>query len=250
MTIDPMVEEFFAEVNDKYYPQVIEGLALLDGGDVAQALEILARPIHTIKGVAGFMAGFEPASTFTHKVEDFLKALQAGKIESAGENLALAERGVTAIFQVLEQIRVDGSLNQNDADEILQLLEDAAGGRSHQPEPSADCFQLIRQNGYSIIRVVCPRLHLEEHRLALGEQLNKIADGEDVVLNLEAVRTMGSSVWQSIAGHAARLQLAAAGMRGSCRATFHSWGFDRYFENFSNLDAYVKRQTARREHPA
>ncbi|WP_022660773.1 Hpt domain-containing protein [Paucidesulfovibrio longus] len=250
MTIDPMVEEFFAEVNDKYYPQVIEGLELLDSGNVAEGIEILARPIHTIKGVAGFMSGFEPASSFTHKVEDFLKALQAEKIECNEGNLALAGRGVTAIFQVLEQIRTEGALNQQEADEILKLLADAAGGKRKELAPSADCFRLVRQDGYSIIRVTCPRLHLEGHRLALGEQLGKIADGEDAVLDLEEVRTMGSSVWQSITGHAARLQLAAAGMRGSCRATFYAWGFDRYFESYSNLEAYLQRQQARRERSA
>lgn len=250
MTIDPMVEEFFAEVNDKYYPQVIEGLELLDGGDLEHGLEMLARPIHTIKGVAGFMAGFEPASSFTHKVEDFLKALQAGELQHNGENLALAGRGVTAIFQVLEQIRVDGSLNQSEADEILKLLSDAAGGKRLELAPAADCFTLVRADGFSIIRVTCERLHLEEHRQALSAQLDKIADGENAVMDLEAVRTIGSSVWQSITSHAARLQLAAAGMRGSCRATFHSWSFDRYFETYINLDAYMQRQKALRERGA
>lgn len=247
MTIDPMVEEFFAEVNDKYYPQVIEGLELLEADKVDQGIEMLARPIHTIKGVAGFMAGFEPASTFTHKVEDFLKALQAQDIERCAENITLAGRGVTAIFQVLEQIRIDGQMDPVESEEIIKLLADAAGGKNVQSAPSTDCFTLLHEDGFAILRITCPRLHLQEHREALAAQLDKIPDGEDAVLDLEAVRTIGSSVWQSMAGHGARLQLAAAGMRGSCRATFHSWGFDRYFESYSNLDAYRQRQKSRRE---
>lgn len=247
MTLDPMVEEFFAEVNDKYYPQVVEGLALLDGGDVDQGIEILARPIHTIKGVAGFMAGFEPASHFTHKVEDFLKALQASQIERNPANVALAGRGVTAIFQVLEQIRAEGALNQAEADEILGLLATAAGGGTTAPAPSTDCFRIERKGDVTVIHVACARLHLDEHRAALNAQLDRVGDGEDAVLDLEAVRTVGSSVWQSITGHAARLRLAVAGMRGSCRATFHIWGFDRYFEQFTDLATYLQRLENRRE---
>lgn len=242
MSIDPMVEEFFAEVNDKYYPQVIEGLEMLESGDMSQALEILARPIHTIKGVTGFMAGFEPASTFTHKVEDFLKALQAGDIPSSEKNLGLAGRGVTAIFQVLEQIQTDGELNQSEADEILQLLSSATAGEKETLTPMADCISLVRLDDFQVVRITCPRLHLEEHRAALDEQLREIADGDEAVLDVTDVRTIGSSVWHDMTAHAARLQLTVVGMRGSCRSTFHSWGFDRYFDSCPNLEMYQERR--------
>ena len=130
---DPMVEEFFGEVNDKYYPQVLEGLDLLDEGRVEPAVDILARPLHTIKGVAGFMGGFEPASDFTHKVEDFLKLIQAGDVEPSEANLTLLSRGVNLIFNVLEQIRDTG---EPDAAETGAYLEElAAVGR---PEAEAE----------------------------------------------------------------------------------------------------------------
>ncbi|MDD4730297.1 MAG: Hpt domain-containing protein [Desulfovibrio sp.] len=247
MTIDPMVEEFFAEVNDKYYPQVIEGLELLDSGEVGQGLEMLARPIHTIKGVTGFMSGFEPASTFTHKVEDFLKALQSGDIEHNEHNITLAGRGVTAIFQVLEQIRTEGALNQQEADEILALLSGAGSGEQQELSPLADCITLHNVEGVAVIRVACPRMHLEEHCNALNAQLLQIKDDTEAVLDVTEVRTIGSSVWHDMTAHAARLGLTVVGMRGSCRSTFHSWGFDRYFETSPSMESYLKRRTSRRE---
>ena len=92
---DALSEEFFAEVADKYYPQVLEGLEVLGAGEVPQGIEILARPLHTIKGVTGFMPGFEDASAITHKVESFLKKLQAGTLPHSPDNISLAVHAVT-----------------------------------------------------------------------------------------------------------------------------------------------------------
>ena len=59
---DDQIEEFMGELYDKFYPQVMEGLELMQRGDVHAGIETLSRPLHTIKGVTGFMGGFEIAS--------------------------------------------------------------------------------------------------------------------------------------------------------------------------------------------
>ena len=247
MNADPMVEEFFAEVNDKYYPQVIEGLDMLENGDIDPAIEILARPIHTIKGVSGFMAGFEPASSFTHKVEDFLKGLQSSSIARTPENVDLASRGVTAIFQVLEQIREQGTLDQEEADEILGLLKAAGSASPLERAPSSECVLLVPGEKFQTIRISCPRMHLEEHCAALEKQLERIKDDQNVVLDLEQALSFGSIAWECVAAHAGRLHIAATNMHSACRAVFAAWGFDKHIDLFPSLESYTKALADRLE---
>ena len=120
---DSLVEEFFSEVNDKYYPQVLEGIDLLDEQCIEEGIDVLSRPLHTIKGVTGFMSGFEPASTFTHKVESYLKKMQAGEVDHKLPQIALAIESVNTIFMLIEQLRESGDFDKSMTDEIESRLQ-------------------------------------------------------------------------------------------------------------------------------
>ena len=160
MSEDPMVEEFFSELNDKYYPQVMTGLEMLEGDALGEGIEILARPLHTIKGVTGFMTGFEEASHFTHKIEDFLKKVQSGDVESSPENVTLLSRGVNMIFQVLEQLR-DGDMDEEEKSEVLGLIDEASKSDLEESEISGAGVDVDMRDNVTIIRVKDPRVHLE-----------------------------------------------------------------------------------------
>lgn len=225
MSEDPMVEEFFSEVNDKYYPQVMEGLEMLEGEQLAEGIEILARPLHTIKGVTGFMAGFEEASHFTHKIEDFLKKVQAGEVESSSDNVTLLSRGVNMIFQVLEQLR-DGDLDTEEQEEVLGLITEASSSGQTEDEAIGAGVDVETKDGVTIIRVKDPRVHLDGHSKPIISAILVIEPGDSILLDLSQVLTFGSSAWGSVASMGTTFKIAACNLSNDAKQTLCSWGFD------------------------
>ena len=220
---DALSEEFFAEVADKYYPQVLEGLQLLGTGDVAGGFEILSRPLHTIKGVTGFMSGFEAASAFTHKVESFLKKLQAGSLPPEADNLALAAHGVNTIFAVIDQIRVSGAPDQGEIAAVAEALAAASAQDESAACPrAASCLSLEQAGGHSVLRVTAPRIHRKEQRDQIVGAILGQPQQTPLVLDLSAVKTFGSSAWEDIAALAGHWSISVRGLFGAARETFHA----------------------------
>jgi chemotaxis protein histidine kinase CheA len=227
---DALSEEFFAEVGDKYYPQVLEGLEKIGAGEVASGIEILARPLHTIKGVTGFMPGFEAASHLTHKVESFLKKLQAVTLPHSADNISLAAYGVNSVFAVIEQIRDQGAPDQGEIDAVCQVLEAASGGAQKSGgASSANC--LLQEQGPAgpVLRLTCARMHLKAQADQLVGAILSLPQTEPVTLDLSAVRSCGSSIWEDLAGLAGMWTLRVRGLSGAARETFYAWEFDAVF---------------------
>ncbi|WP_285905530.1 Hpt domain-containing protein [Pseudodesulfovibrio pelocollis] len=241
MSDDPMVEEFFSEVNDKYYPQVMEGLELLEGGEVAQGVEILSRPLHTIKGVTGFMPGFEPASHFTHKIEDFLKKVQSGDVEPAQENLTLLSRGINMIFQVLEQLR-DDTVDEEEQEEVLALIIEASASRQVGTETVGAGVEVAVRDTVTIIRVRDRRVHLEGHYKPIISAVLGVEPGDKILLDLSQVLTFGSTAWATVASMGTTFKVAACALSPAAKQTFYAWGFDATIAVYPDEDTYFSIQ--------
>lgn len=227
---DALSEEFFAEVADKYYPQVLEGLELLGADEVAQGIEILARPLHTIKGVTGFMPGFEAASHLTHKVESFLKKLQAGTLPHSSDNLSLATYGVNSVFASIEQIRDLGAPDQAEIDAVCEVLEAASGDAQNGPQTtSANCIAKEQSPAGPVLRVTCARVHTKPQADQLVGAILALPQTEPVTLDLSGVKTFGSSVWNDLTGLAGMWTIQVRGLSGAARETFYAWDFDAVF---------------------
>lgn len=225
MSDDPMVEEFFSELNDKYYPQVMDGLEMLEGNDVEDGIETLARPLHTIKGVTGFMPGFEPASHFTHEIEDFLKKVQGGEVESSSENLTLLSRGVNMIFQVLEQLR-DNDVDEEEQQEVLDLIKEASKSGNDGMEIAGAGVSVESKDDITIIRVKDPRVHLEQHFKPIMGAIMMVEPGDKVLLDLSEVLTFGSTAWAAVASMGTTFKIATCGLSPDAKQTLYGWGFD------------------------
>ncbi len=237
---DAMVEEFFSEVNDKYYPQVIEGLNLLERQEVARGIEILARPLHTIKGVTGFMTGFESASHFTHKVEDYLKKIQSGEVEPSEHNVTLLSLGVNMIFTVIEQIRDQGAADEAETAEMLELLRKASGPAQPAQVASGIRLDVSQRDGVLVLKVLGRRIHLQPEREILARAIAATPAGSRVLLDLSAILTMGSAAWESLAALAEGREIAVAGMSFDCRGVFFAWGLDRTLKAFASAEDYFQ----------
>lgn len=223
---DEMVTEFYSQVNDDFYPLIMEGTDLLGQGKVQEGIEVLARPLHTIKGVTGFMGGFEVASTFTHKVESFLKKLQSGELDHSDDNVTAARQAVTHVFQLLDQIRESGEPDKDEMDTVLARLDEAAGAGDAGAGEDAGSIEIEPGDGFMLVRVAMPRLHLQPHRDALRKTLTQIEQGTAVRVDLSGVRSVNSATFELLEEMAARLDLRLTGMGPSCKGTFYAWGFD------------------------
>ncbi|NJB66523.1 chemotaxis protein histidine kinase CheA [Desulfobaculum xiamenense] len=223
---DEMVTEFYSQVNDDFYPLIMEGTDLLGQGRVQDGIEVLARPLHTIKGVTGFMSGFEIASTFTHKVESFLKKLQAGELEHSEENITAAMHAVTHVFQLLDQIREMGEPDKGEMDSVLDRLEKASGGGEGAATAAVGSVDIESSDGCMVARVSMPRVHLDAHREILRAALGAVDSGMRVVVDLSEVLTMNRAGFETLEEFAGRLDLRVSGMGPGCKGTFYGWGFD------------------------
>ncbi|NDV17982.1 histidine kinase [Pseudodesulfovibrio sp. JC047] len=241
MSEDPMIEEFFSEVNDKYYPQVMEGLELLESANLSEGIDILARPLHTIKGVTGFMAGFEEASHFTHKIEDFLKKVQSGDVESSSSNITLLSRGVNMIFQVLEQLR-DNSLDEEEEAEVLGLISTASQNDAPKTEISGIGVEVTTRNEVTVIHVKAPRVHQETQFKPIISAILAVEPGDSILLDLSKVLTVGSSAWGTIASMGTTFKIAACTLSPDAKTTLYAWGFDQTIAVYPDEDTYFTTQ--------
>jgi len=241
MSDDPMIEEFFSEVNDKYYPQVMEGLEMLEGDQVGEGIEILARPLHTIKGVTGFMAGYEPASHFTHQIEDFLKKVQAGEVESSPDNLVLLSRGINMIFQLLEQLR-DDEVDEEEQEEVLAQITEASSFGQVETEATGAGVDVENRDDVTILRVKDPRVHLDQHFKPILSAIMSVEPGDKILLDLSQVLTFGSTAWGAVASMGTTFKIATCGLTPDAKQTIYTWGFDTTIAVYPDEDTYFTTQ--------
>lgn len=242
---DPLVEEFFSEVNDKYYPQVMEALEMLDSGDINDGIEILSRPLHTIKGVTGFMGGFEPASEYTHKVEDFMKMVQAGDVEADSANIILLSRSVNMIFQVVETLRDTGAMDIPEAEELLAAIAEASSSGGGDEEVQAEGVDSNEECGVVILKVKDKRVHLGPQRAAIVEAVITAGPDNTLLLDLSDVLTVGSRAWEEIAMLANTFDLTIVGMSPDASGVFHMWGFNKILPHHTDKETYFKANEAK-----
>lgn len=237
---DALVDEFFSEVNDKYYPQVLEAIDQLEGGDIVDGIEVLSRPLHTIKGVTGFMAGFEYASGFTHKVEDFLKKVQSGSVEQSPENITLLSRAVNMIFQVVEQIKEDGTPDETEPNEVLGEIDRASDSGGGEDSLHFDGVETEEKDGVLILRIKDARVHLAAQRELLTSAILKAEPGSRVFMDLSQTLTFNSAAWDTIVAYSEAFDISAAGLCSACKEVFFAWGFDRSITLYPDEDTYFK----------
>ncbi|WP_421902848.1 histidine kinase [Maridesulfovibrio sp.] len=236
---DSLIEEFFSEVNDKYYPQVLEGIDLLDEQRIEEGIEVLSRPLHTIKGVTGFMSGFEPASTFTHKVEDYLKKMQAGEVEHDLMQIALAIESVNTIFMLIEQLRESGSFDQALTDDIETRLSGEGQKAGAADESGINPIEVEKLPDASIFNLKVTRIYSSEQLKMVEESMQSI-DGENRVLfDFGITMSVGSAFFELIASYSESCDIGITGMNSHCTSTFYSWGFQRYLTVFESRESFL-----------
>ncbi|XPV75355.1 MAG: hypothetical protein ACNI27_12030 [Desulfovibrio sp.] len=237
MPSDPLVEEFYSEVSDKYYPQIMEGIELIENDKRDEGLEIIARPLHTIKGVTGFMEGFGEISTFTHKVESYLQDWKSGTLNGTGNFTTIACRAIIAIFDQLETIMETGGIDAANEKEILSYIEAARQQEQEEDDGDKECIEEEFLDDKVILLFHHKRLHMPEERKAICAKLKALSKGANVVMDMRNVLSVNATTLSDIAAYANHLSLSAINMNKHVRGTLYSWGFDQHIlDTFTDGD--------------
>lgn len=247
MQENEQVEEFMGELYDKFYPQVMEGLGQMQGGEVHDGIETLSRPLHTIKGVTGFLEGFEEASTFTHNVESFLKKIQSDNIALSDTVSNLAIESVNMVFQVIEQLRDTGVGPRSEMDRVIENIIQLSSPKKEGEQDGTGSVEVSIDDEVIVISVSMPRVHLAEQRMPLEEIFTKQGAGVPMLLDLSSVVSFGSAAWESLERYSGKFPIAIVGMRPSVSSTYYYWGYDKAFPAYATRDEF--KQAAQKQEP-
>jgi chemotaxis protein histidine kinase CheA len=257
---DETLQDFLAGVDD-FYEAAQEGLDSIRSGDVAAGIDTLLRPLHTIKGTAGFIPGLEPLKEYVHETESLLKNVQEGGGVLAPEGAGLLISAVDEVFDLCETLK-QGALELDIAKgrELLRMAADAqtparASGPqapsfpvhyAHDKDVGAGGGVRIEETDQvAILRVDMPRIHLPRHYRRLTEAADTAGDGAEVVLDLSRVRTLSSTAWGQIIELAKRRRVSVVGLNEPSRITFQVWGLEKIIKAFpSEKTFWLSRRTS------
>lgn len=231
-----LLTSFFVEVED-YYEEITKGISLINSDQISAGIDTVLRPLHSIKGTSGFISGLEDISNFTHKVEDYLKDIQNGKIPAMPKSIELLTKSVDMVFDLIDHAKNEEKIDNTGYKEVLACIE-----KISHPELSSTAEKIIVEdkNNTCFIRVNMDRIHLPGQYQAVTEIFDRIKNGKKIVFDLSKVRTISSTAWGAIWSAGERMNISVIGMSESCKATFFAWGFDRLIHAFKSEEDFWK----------
>lgn len=241
---DPeLLEGFFLDVEETFSPQVAQGMELARQGDLSTSVDMMLRPLHTIKGTAAFL-GLDAIASYAHAVEDLLKGMQSGAVQA---DPAFMMRCVDMVFHVLERAREGTPLEGAGHEELAVAIRNGniPKASSCNTSKSAVCASnddagivAETREGVLVLQPQFARIHLPRQAAPLLEALRALPDGSPVLLDLTQVRTINSTTWGALWVEADRLDIHAACLGAACQGTFHSWGFAARITPHDAVDAF------------
>ncbi len=235
--LDPeLLEGFFLDVDETFSPQVAAATEHVRQGDLQTGVDMMLRPLHTIKGTAAFL-GMEEISAYAHAVEDHLKAMQTG---SAPQDATFMLRCVDMLFHLLERAQHNTPFMGAGHLELMETIH--AGGQTPSPQSIPELLDVQRHGSVTVLRLLTGRIHLPNQYGPLLQSLAKLPDSSEVLLDLSLVRTLNSTAWGGLWLAGGRLTMHVAGMSQACQSTFASWGFAARITAYSDAAAFWQQR--------
>ncbi len=242
-----LLESFLTDA-ETLYEEALEALNLLKTGSVAEGLQHLARPLHTLKGTAGFISGLEPIGSYAHQLEDHLLEIRAQPIAWNQSVQAWVASSVEQIFAVIEQIKSGDEVEvpplspwpqTSPAPSLQEQMAQQTAAAAHQPQTApiqSNDFHLEQREGWLILHPLVKRIHKGQQYLYLKQLEGEIQEGSKLALDLSPVMSMGSEGWGALSQLAKRCSLAVFGMAegNACERTFRAFGFSRLIQVYKN----------------
>ncbi len=129
------------------------------------------RPLHTIKGTSGFSEGLEVISKFTHRVEEYLKGVQSGKISAIPQIIKLLLRAVDMVFHLLDQAQKSENVDDADGQKILANIEKTLN--PYSLKTGVEDIVVEDKNKIPFIRINMAGIHLPNQYLLLTEAFKR-----------------------------------------------------------------------------
>jgi two-component system chemotaxis sensor kinase CheA len=154
--MNPLLEQYLQEAREnlKFIEQNLEDLG--SGDD--ELINSIFRAIHTMKGGSGIV-GFESIKDITHKAEDLLDLLRAGKLEFQPTMLDVLYDAFDEVFNLVEAAEQTGDVVEGDLETreriIQELVEQSGGedGASRWEMPfnmMEDCDETINNESFNL----------------------------------------------------------------------------------------------------
>jgi len=120
--MDEYVREFVQESEEEITELNNALLTLEQNPDDGEAMDLIFRTAHTLKGNAGAM-GFDRAEALAHVLEDLLDAVRQGDIEVSGELMDRIFDAVDRLGEMIDEVPEHGSPQTDPAETISMLRE-------------------------------------------------------------------------------------------------------------------------------
>jgi two-component system chemotaxis sensor kinase CheA len=152
----------FLEEATEHLAEMSRALLILEKHpDDGEAIDLVFRVAHSIKGMAGSL-GYDSITEIAHKLEDRMDAYRAvGRIEVV-EGIAMLFRGLDGLERMIDVVRESGEPPPPDLELANALSPDAASGAAPDAleEPEKKCLrrtQTPRRRGVWVRRHRRPR---------------------------------------------------------------------------------------------
>jgi chemotaxis protein histidine kinase CheA len=235
---EDLLQGFFSDVEESFYPQVSEAMELVRASRISDGVDMMMRPLHTIKGTSAFL-NLGEVSRFTHAVEDLLKEVQSG---SAKPDPTLLVQAVDMVFNMLDSARRNAPLEETGYGAVLERLNDKSTARPAAAVADTGGLEAEHLEGVQVIRVRAPRVHLPSQYRPLLDALRALPDGQETLIDLQGVRTINSTTWGGLREASERLRLSVSGMSAACRSTFYAWGFHLFIASAPDEAEYWRQR--------
>jgi len=128
-------QKLFLEEATEHLAEMSRALLCLEkGADDAEAIDLVFRMAHSIKGMAGSL-GYEPVTELAHALEDRMASYRAAGRVAAGEGIATLFSGLEGLEAMVASVRETGAPPPPDEELVARLRE------MTEPEAHADATQ-------------------------------------------------------------------------------------------------------------
>lgn len=154
--MDLLLEQFLVEAR--------ENLAFIDqnidkiGGNDPELLNSVFRAAHTLKGGSGIV-GFDSVKRITHRAEDLLDMLRAGKIEFRSEMVESLYSAFDEVVNLVEAAEESGGIVECDEERIDKIAQELSGLMGKKIEVLAwSCPFALASDAQRIVNLPMPFL--------------------------------------------------------------------------------------------
>ena len=145
MTDEEGYRKLFVVESRENHENIVNNLINLEDGSDEDAIDVIFRASHTLKGMAASM-GFSEMERLCHSMEDVFQTIRTGELTVGPDLTDLLLACTDCIEEMLDDIESGGDASSCSSDDLINGLEKLAnsadGACTENAEPSLPCYHL------------------------------------------------------------------------------------------------------------